>query len=1219
MARNIKLDTRSKSQTREPSGLTLLRGSKPATKTLGLNADGELEVVQDYHKQTLFSYRHADVPDTRTLHKVLADISKDPNTFVIRGALRDHVSANRKVFRRKDINNWGADAHFEECSRLWGMIDFDKLPLDNIDLDGDPEGTAKRMVGKYLPECYQGVSFVWQLSSSAGIGADSGLLSIHIWFIYDRPIGQDELKVCHALKAPKVDPAVFRTVQEHYIAAPIFENGLSDHLPRRIGLVKLEKDKVSLPELPPEAMTTAHRTIGQGSTGTVHGFENKLKLIGDGEGLEGFHRVLIAAVSSYVYGKYKWEVDVGWLKNRLRQAIDDAPKRAGRDVSKRMSDAYLDQNISSAVSKYCQAITSPRYTAPTLTSEQARNGIRSALIDAADQHFEAVADWEKTNKPYHDFYEKHVDQLKAAAKRAGEQLNLKAFKRSAVAACRDAGLPTPNAMPKAVLCLSVGVGLGKTEEAFKLIKYVKNKALKLLEDDAQASNTNKLSKDTRIAYQRLTRAVLAVPTHKLADEAVERARKAGLSAGPFRGRLYEDKDNGEFPMCKRPKEVQLCVDAELPVTSSMCESDGSKCKFRQICGYYAQIEELKNCDVVVVPHASLFHEMPPINSRGLLIIDEQFAFDGERPRRELQVSELRQKNDQVYLNIKGSKPSVDASKTNRLHELREMAADAIAASLNGNLGWYDMNALTQSDVAEAIGLEWQTVNRSPVYPGMSRKKLRKALASAVLIRRMRLRVDFWNALLALLNSDGTRKSGWLVRDTDGVGNVVVRVGGRATIKDGWFDGLGVCLDATSSPELVQLYFPQHKVVSPPAIEATQPNVTIQQTIDKSFSASMCIPDDKLNDDEFKRQKNRAREVYRLILLRASQFRGEGVDGIDVLVICQKGLEEYLTGLGLPDNVEITHFNANRGIDRWGGVRCQITIGRTLPSPEAVQELTENLTGWAVEKLSGGQWYLRQSAGIDVGNGIGLPVQNEQHPDPMVENVRWQVCEAEVIQSAGRGRGVNRTASTPLLLDILTNQCLPITVDQPTRWDDIKPGRIEEMVGLGLLPVGSTAAALIYPELWPTAKTAEMAASSANKRSAQPNAPGKIPEKQLNLLSSLLDNYSRDLREVSPPPTGRRLLCPFDVLIEKWGLGPLSFGALSRMQFGSARIERVGKRALKFEFAFDPAVIDDPEIWLSERTGLAVEVKLNNLPGTPSPVSSQSIMDREVASPPTAIG
>jgi hypothetical protein len=1192
--------------------MPVVTGRRPTTKTIGKDAEGVLGVTQGFDKEWRWRLSFRDVPDIHSLFEALEKDSQNPKAAVVRGALRDHVDPDCVIHLRKDVNKWGDTAHFEECPRCWLMIDIDKQPLDDVDLINAPEGTVKRAICRFLPECYQDVSFVWQLSSSAGL-KDDGLLSIHIWFILDRPVGQDELKTYHVLKAPAIDPRPFQTVQVHYIAAPIFEDGITDHLSKRIGLVELNKGEVSLPVLPPEAIAKAYRTIGKGPTGSVHGFENKLKFLGDGEGLSRFHDVLIASVSSYVYGKFEWEIDIEWLKARLRDAINKAPKHDGRtNIPHYLSDDYLDQNIETAMNKYCQVVTTPRYPAPTLTPEEARSEIKLSMWDAADRHFEGLAEWEKVNKPYQDFFNKAYDKFEAAAKRLAEKggnkyvTDSRELEQLAYQECCDAGLEHPGQSPKVVLNLAVGVGLGKTEQAFKLIKYVRDKALALLKADKIADDASKLSDDTRVACQRLTRAVLAVPTHKLADEAVERAQRAGLTAGPFRGRLYEDKEIGEILMCNKPDDVQRCIEVGLPVASSMCKNAWRECEYKTTCLYYAQMEVLNNFDVVVVPHASLFHEKPSINSRGLLIIDEQFAFDGERQRRALRVSELRKNNDSVYGNDIDGNLIVDTDRSSKLHQLRETAAEYISKSANGNLPKPTIWQFVKSDVADAIRLEWQTVVRLPVYPGMPRKQLVKALASSTAFKRMRLHVDFWMALLPLVSSDDNRKSGWLVRDENADGDVIVHVGGRAKIKDGWFDGLAVCLDATSSPELVQLYFPKHEVLAPPAIEAIQPNVTVLQTIDATFSASMCIPVEGLEPDELKRRENRAREAHRFIILRASEFQGQGADGIDVLVICQQALEKHLLELGLPDNVEVAHFNATRGIDRWGGIRCLMLIGRTLPSPVDVEVLTENLTGWATEKVSDGNWYPRQSAGVDVGNGVGLSVQAEQHPDPMVEAVRLQICEAELIQCGGRGRGVNRSAKTPLQLDVLSNVCLPMEVNQPIRWDDNAPGEIEEMVSRGLLPDGPTSAALIYPDIWPKANKAKMAARNARAKSPRANILHENPEDLLNGVKSLLIYSNRGLTPFSSKTTTSPLVGPFANLVKSWGLKPLAYGALSRMIFAQARAERPGKRALKFKFLFDPHIIHDPEDWLSERTGMDVEVEVFHPAPAERPINEETL-------------
>ncbi len=259
-------------------------------------------------------------------------------------------------------------------------------------------------------------------------------------------------------------------------------------------------------------VATAYRTIGKRPSGTVHGFENKLKLVGDGEGLDGFHMPLRDAVASYVSGKYKWEIDFEWLKERLRETIHKAPKKQDRekDIPFYTSDDYFENNIiSSAIEKYCQETTHPKYPTPTLTPKQARLEITSIMWTIADQHFEALADWEKVNKHYQDryqsTYEEWENHAKETARKNGDEYDANAeaaaIHRHVLCVLEFSGIPRPGRMPKAVLNLAVGVGLGKTEQAFKLIKYVRDKALALLKADKSADDVSKLTDDTRIAYK----------------------------------------------------------------------------------------------------------------------------------------------------------------------------------------------------------------------------------------------------------------------------------------------------------------------------------------------------------------------------------------------------------------------------------------------------------------------------------------------------------------------------------------------------------------------------------------------------------------------------------------------------------------------------------------------------------------------------------------------
>ena len=65
-----------------------------------------------------------------------------------------------------------------------------------------------------------------------------------------------------------------------------------------------------------------------------------------------------------------------------------------------------------------------------------------------------------------------------------------------------------------------------------------------------------------------------------------------------------------------------------------------------------------------------------------------------------------------------------------------------------------------------------------------------------------------------------------------------------------------------------------------------------------------------------------------------------------------------------------------------------------------------------------------------------------------------------------------------------------------------------------------------------------------------------------------------------------------------------------MSIAVATVERPGKRALKFKFLFDPALVPDPEVWLSTRTESFVEVKIltSVAPANPDPAKSDQVDD-----------
>jgi putative DNA primase/helicase len=87
-------------------------------------------------------------------------------------------------------------------------------------------------------------------------------------------------------------------------------------------------------------------------------------------------------------------------------------------------------------------------------------------------------------------------------------------------------------------------------------------------------------------------------------------------------------------------------------------------------------------------------------------------------------------------------------------------------------------------------------------------------------------------------------------------------------------------------------------------------------------------------------------------------------------------------------------------------------------------------------------------------------------------VRWSICEGELIQAIGRGRGVNRTAVNPLEIDLLTDVVLPVTVDALVAWSDLRPTRRDLMALAGIVLENAADMAACFPDLWPSREAAK---------------------------------------------------------------------------------------------------------------------------------------------------
>lgn len=205
--------------------LIVLRSStRRLAKLIRRTPDG-LE-VQGYDEAATFAWEALPVDGIEALAMELEQLAKDPHACVIRGGIKEASRAKRLVNRRQHVNRDGAEGDWEnhKPGRRWVAFDIDKLEIPNCLLpDGNmTRGDAVTMAGyakRTLPPEFHGAACVYHFSASAGLhGWDK--VSLHLWFWLDRPIYDLSWRAWCDGKG--VDASLFKSVQAHYTADPVF-------------------------------------------------------------------------------------------------------------------------------------------------------------------------------------------------------------------------------------------------------------------------------------------------------------------------------------------------------------------------------------------------------------------------------------------------------------------------------------------------------------------------------------------------------------------------------------------------------------------------------------------------------------------------------------------------------------------------------------------------------------------------------------------------------------------------------------------------------------------------------------------------------------------------------------------------------------------------------------------------------------------------------------
>ena len=186
----------------------------------------------------------------------------------------------------------------------------------------------------------------------------------------------------------------------------------------------------------------------------------------------------------------------------------------------------------------------------------------------------------------------------------------------------------------------------------------------------------------------------------------------------------------------------------------------------------------------------------------------------------------------------------------------------------------------------------------------------------------------------------------------------------------------------------------------------------------------------------------------------------------MLVVTYKACEAAFEDI---PGVETGHFNAIAGLDVYRDVRLLVVVGRPLPSDAALAPLAGALFRHLPE---GG--YATELRGVRMRDGSSRAVRVRTHADEKAELLRAAICDDEVLQAIGRGRGVNRSADDPLEVHVLADVALPLVHDEIVAWETVQPDLFQRMLLAGIAVDSPQDAALLHPTLFSCARAGEEA-------------------------------------------------------------------------------------------------------------------------------------------------
>ncbi|GHC66377.1 bifunctional DNA primase/polymerase [Neogemmobacter tilapiae] len=554
------------------------------------------------------------------------------------------------------------------------------------------------------------------------------------------------------------------------------------------------------------------------------------------------------------------------------------------------------------------------------------------------------------------------------------------------------------------------------------------------------------------------RLLIVTPSLALADESAAAWRQGDLKVAVHRG--YEAKQPGRKEiMCRDIDMVRMATKAGLPVFPNTClRKGGVKCHAFELCPKQWNRDDVEKADIVLAAYDALYTGLPVSPEKLALVLIDEGCWVRSVKETGLYLHDLRQP-DAVDEQRSGDADH-EAEAWAALFALRYKAADALQANGRGPLSRQVLldKGLSVSDCATAGVMEIQLRVDPGLRPGMYQSERKKAFELSKAAQKSVAREALFLAMERLLAGEAEQDGRIVLRPSDPeTGVQAIKVMGLHQIDPALASLPILHLDATLRPDLAETVLPGLEVTE---ITAAMPHMRLK-AVQGRFGKTTLVQDAKASRAENTRRANRLRECVNHVRWEAAR-----VSPRTVLVVTHIDLESAFAGI---PNVSTGHFNAIAGLDIYKDVALLIVIGRPMPSEDALAELSGVHLGHVPQgKL------VERNAGLLMREGTRRAYRVRQHEDPTAELLRAAICDDEIVQAIGRGRGVNRTVDNPLEVQVLADVALPMLHDRVVAWESILPDLLQRMLLAGIAVDSPADAAVLHPDMFENEKQAQKA-------------------------------------------------------------------------------------------------------------------------------------------------